>query len=133
MPSEKVLVVLSGCHSIAIRKKDGQKVEQETGYVKLIITITNHTTNQPFPTSRYFLKELAQPLQALLDNNYHVTFVTPGGKEPKMDPLSDSSLWFLGTAQFLSSYVSVSTYQPLRQLLRAQPRKRTHQASRPRN
>ncbi|KAH0605767.1 uncharacterized protein H6S33_004224 [Morchella sextelata] len=72
---KKVLIVLSGCHSIAIQKKDGSKIEQETGY---------------------FLKELAQPLQLLLDNDYSVTFVTPGGQEPRLDTLSDSSLWFLG-------------------------------------
>ncbi|RPB08499.1 ThiJ/PfpI family protein [Morchella conica CCBAS932] len=72
---KKVLIVLSGCHSIAIQKKDGSKIEQETGY---------------------FLKELAQPLQLLLDNDYSVTFATPGGQEPRLDTLSDSSLWFLG-------------------------------------
>ncbi|KAH8151449.1 uncharacterized protein LAJ45_04654 [Morchella importuna] len=72
---KKVLIVLSGCHSIAIQKKDGSKIEQETGY---------------------FLKELAQPLQLLLDNDYSVTFATPGGQVPRLDTLSDSSLWFLG-------------------------------------
>lgn len=30
---KKVLIVLSGCHSIAIQKKDGSKIEQETGLV----------------------------------------------------------------------------------------------------
>ncbi|RPA90164.1 ThiJ/PfpI family protein [Choiromyces venosus 120613-1] len=75
MSAGKVLVVLSGCHSIALCKKDNSKIDQDTGFL---------------------LQELAQPLQELLDNNFEVTFASPGGEEPRMDPISDSALWFLG-------------------------------------
>jgi len=75
MNKGKVLVILSGCHSIALQKKDGRKFDQETGF---------------------FLKELAQPLIQLVEAGYQPVMATPQGTAAKMDPLSNSSIWFLG-------------------------------------
>jgi len=71
----KVLVVLSGSHSIQLKKKNGDLIDQETGF---------------------FLKELAQPLTLLIEAGYEPIIATPDGKVPHLDPLSNSALWFLG-------------------------------------
>lgn len=74
--SKKVLIVLSDAHAFALRKSDGTVVEEETGF---------------------FLSELAKPLTRLLDAGYDVTFASPQGKQPNIDPLSRSTpLAFLG-------------------------------------
>ncbi|TCD62253.1 hypothetical protein EIP91_007130 [Steccherinum ochraceum] len=76
MPGEKVLIVLSDAHSFAVTKPEGTTSQEETGF---------------------FLSELAKPLIKILDAGYQVTFVSPKGKEPNVDPLSQSTmLAFLG-------------------------------------
>lgn len=66
----KVLICLSGADHITLQKGK----EQETGF---------------------FLKELGRPLIKLLENGFDVVFANPTGEAPKMDPMSDSSIWFL--------------------------------------
>ncbi|KIJ34829.1 hypothetical protein M422DRAFT_782730 [Sphaerobolus stellatus SS14] len=75
MSKGKVIVVLSGCQSIALQKKDGRKIDQETGF---------------------FMKELAQPLIQIIEAGYTPVIATPEAQKPQMDPMSNSSIWFLG-------------------------------------
>jgi putative intracellular protease/amidase len=65
----KILIILSGSDHITL---DSGKVI-ETGF---------------------FLKELAQPLQALVDAGYEIVFANPNGKEPHMDPFSNHYVWY---------------------------------------
>jgi len=75
MSAGKVLIVLSDAHEHPI-KKDGGTVGSPTGV---------------------FLMELAKPLDRLLSAGYEVTFASPEGKQPGIDPLSESTpLAFLG-------------------------------------
>ncbi|GJE98145.1 class I glutamine amidotransferase-like protein [Phanerochaete sordida] len=66
----KILIILSDADSFAIQKKDGTIQQEESGV---------------------FLQELTQPLLKLLDNGYSVTFASPQGKGPNIDPLSTST------------------------------------------
>ncbi|KZW03215.1 ThiJ/PfpI family protein [Exidia glandulosa HHB12029] len=76
LSSKKVLIVLSDANAFPLRKNDGSVVDEETGF---------------------FLSELAKPLMRLLDAGYEVTFASPQGKQPNIDPLSKSTpLAFLG-------------------------------------
>eukprot|EP00898_Chlorokybus_atmophyticus_P008250 jgi/Chlat1/8426/Chrsp80S00647 len=65
----KVLICLSGADKLKL--KDGKEVK--TGF---------------------FLKELTEPLERLLDANYDVEFANPTGEPSAMDPLSDNPMWF---------------------------------------
>jgi len=72
----KVLIILSDAHSFPVYKKDGSVTQEESGV---------------------FVMELAKPLAALLDAGYSVTFASPDGKGPNLDPISISTpLAFLG-------------------------------------
>jgi len=76
MSSVKVLIVLSDASTFDIKKSDGSIQKEETGV---------------------FLMELAKPLTQILDAGYQVTFTSPKGGTPNIDPLSDSTmLAFLG-------------------------------------
>jgi len=76
MSAGKVLIILSDAHAFPVTKKDGTVVEEESGV---------------------FLMELAKPLGALLDAGYSVTFASPEGKGPNIDPLSKSTpMAFMG-------------------------------------
>lgn len=75
MSTRKVLIILSDGESYPVKKPDGSVTEQETGV---------------------FLTELAKPLQRLLDAGYEVTFASPSGKRPNIDPLSESLLVYFG-------------------------------------
>jgi putative intracellular protease/amidase len=66
-----VLIILSGSDHLTL--KSGKKVE--TGF---------------------FLKELAQPLQQIVDAGYEVVFANSNGTEPHMDPISNKYVWYLG-------------------------------------
>jgi len=70
----KVLIILSGADYFVVKKADTEKHE-ETGF---------------------FLMELAKLLGKLLDAGYEVTFASPGGRYPNIDPLSQSLVAFLG-------------------------------------
>jgi len=75
MSAKKVLIILSDASTFPIEKKDGSVAQEESGV---------------------FVMELAKPLQALLDAGYEVTFASPAGKGPNLDPLSTSLLAYMG-------------------------------------
>ncbi|EKM55898.1 uncharacterized protein PHACADRAFT_121897 [Phanerochaete carnosa HHB-10118-sp] len=66
----KVLIILSDADSFPVKKKDGSIQQEESGV---------------------FLQELTKPLLRLLDSEYSVTFASPQGKGPNIDPLSQST------------------------------------------
>lgn len=73
---KKVLIILSDAHAFPLHKPDGTVTDEESGF---------------------FLSELAKPLMRILDAGYAVTFASPQGKQPNIDPLSKSTpLAFLG-------------------------------------
>lgn len=75
MHTKKILIILSDAHSFPLRKTrgpdEGKVVDQPSGF---------------------FLRELAKPLQKLLDAGHEVTFASPKGEEPTPDPNSESLL-----------------------------------------
>ncbi|KAH9827567.1 ThiJ/PfpI family protein [Teratosphaeria destructans] len=71
---KKILIVVSDANEFPLKEGD-------------------ETVSQP---SGFFLKELAQPLQKILDKGYEVTFASPEGKEPQPDPNSESLLTVAG-------------------------------------
>jgi putative intracellular protease/amidase len=85
--------------------KDKTEAKMSYNPKKILITVSDanefplqkgnngETVSQP---SGFFLKELAIPLQKLLDLGYEVTFASPEGKEPKPDPNSESLLTYAG-------------------------------------
>ncbi|KAH9919429.1 ThiJ/PfpI family protein [Amylocystis lapponica] len=75
MSARKVLIILSDAHSFPVTKPDGTTTQEDTGF---------------------FLTELAKPLQKLLDAGYDVTFASPKGGRPSVDPLSESLLVYFG-------------------------------------
>ncbi|KAH8102862.1 ThiJ/PfpI family protein [Cristinia sonorae] len=76
MVAGKILIILSDAHSFEVHKSDDTTSQEESGF---------------------FLSELAKPLIKLLDAQYAVTFASPNGKGPNIDPLSESTmLAFLG-------------------------------------
>ncbi|PCH38483.1 ThiJ/PfpI protein [Wolfiporia cocos MD-104 SS10] len=75
MSAGKILIILSDADSYPVQKPDGSITNQET---------------------RFFLTELAKLLQKLLDFGYDVTFASPIGKRPSVDPLSESLLVYFG-------------------------------------
>ncbi|KAH9932156.1 ThiJ/PfpI family protein [Amylocystis lapponica] len=75
MSARKVLIILSDAHSFPVNKPDGTTTQEDTGF---------------------FLTELAKPLQKLLDAGYDVTFASPKGGRPSVDPLSESLLVYFG-------------------------------------
>ncbi|EMD34501.1 hypothetical protein CERSUDRAFT_107642 [Gelatoporia subvermispora B] len=81
MSSRKVLIVLSDAHSFPLKKPDGTVAQEETGV---------------------FLQELTKPLQQLLNAGYDVTFASPKGQRPNVDPLSESLLVYFGN--WISKY-----------------------------
>ncbi|AKJ30055.1 type 1 glutamine amidotransferase domain-containing protein [Caldimonas brevitalea] len=74
-----VLVVLSDAHHLEL--KDGKR------YV-----------------TGFFLNELLQPVKLLLDAGHQVTFATPQGKAPSVDPSSIDPMHFGGSAASLKEY-----------------------------
>lgn len=74
MPPKKVLIILSDAHSITLQKSSGP-------------------VNQP---SGFFLHELAKPLQKLLEAGHEVTFASPKGQEPSVDPSSETLFAYAG-------------------------------------
>ncbi|KAI9103192.1 ThiJ/PfpI family protein [Phlyctochytrium arcticum] len=76
--SKKVLIILSAADHIDVHKKDGSIDAHPTGF---------------------FLKEVGMPLLRLLQAGYEPIFANPSGEEPKMDPMSDSAIWFLSSAE----------------------------------
>jgi len=79
MPPKKVLIILSDAHTFPLKKTSGPN--------------SGKTVDQP---SGFFLKELAKPLQKLLDAGHEVTFASPKGQEPTADPNSESLLAYAG-------------------------------------
>lgn len=79
MPSKKILIILSDAHTFPLKKTSGS----DTGRI----------VQQP---SGFFLRELAKPLQKLLDAGHEVTFSSPKGQEPTPDPNSESLLVYAG-------------------------------------
>lgn len=79
MPSKKVLIILSDSDSFPL-----EKTSESDAY---------KTVQQP---SGVFLKELAKPLQKLLDAGHEVTFASPKGHTPSVDPSSQSLLVYAG-------------------------------------
>lgn len=79
MPTKRVLIILSDAHSISLKKTSGSDagkvVDQPTGF---------------------FLHELAKPLEKLLAAGHEVTFASPKGLEPAVDPNSESLLAYAG-------------------------------------
>jgi len=75
MSSRKVLIILSDAQSFPVKKSDGTVSQEETGV---------------------FLQELTKPLTQLLDAGYQVTFASPKGQRPNVDPLSESLLVYFG-------------------------------------
>jgi len=75
MSARSVLIILSDADSYPVHKQDGSTTDQETGV---------------------FLTELAKPLEKLLDAGYDVTFASPSGKRPSIDPLSQSLMVYYG-------------------------------------
>ncbi|THG95038.1 hypothetical protein EW026_g6548 [Hermanssonia centrifuga] len=71
MTTGKVLIILSDADSFSLKKSDGAVTQEETGV---------------------FLQELTKPLIQLLDAGYSITFASPTGKGPNIDPLSESTL-----------------------------------------
>lgn len=73
----KILIIMSDASSFPLYNtgSDGKTVSQESGY---------------------FLMELAKPLQKFLDAGNEVTFASPQGKEPHLDPLSVSLAAYAG-------------------------------------
>lgn len=71
MPPKKVLIILSD----ASEPDQGKVVERPSGFV---------------------IQELAKPLQKLLDAGHEVTFASPKGQEPTVDPNGQSLLAFAG-------------------------------------
>jgi len=81
MPPKKVLIILSDSDSFPLKKVSGS----DAG--------TTETVNQP---SGVFLKELAKPLQKMLDAGHEVTFASPKGQTPAVDSNSKSLLVYAG-------------------------------------
>lgn len=79
MPPKKVLIILSDAHSFPLKKTRG--------------TDSGKIVDQP---SGFFLQELANPLQRVLDAGHEVTFASPKGNEPTADPNSESLLAYAG-------------------------------------
>jgi len=75
MSAGKILIILSDASTFPVEKKDGSVAHEESGV---------------------FVMELAKPLQALLDAGYEVTFASPAGKGPNLDPLSTSLMAYMG-------------------------------------
>ncbi|KAH9930894.1 class I glutamine amidotransferase-like protein [Fomitopsis serialis] len=75
MSTRRVLIILSDADSYPVHKQDGSTTDQETGV---------------------FLTELAKPLEKLLEAGYDVTFASPSGKRPSIDPLSQSLMVYYG-------------------------------------
>ncbi|KAI0070357.1 ThiJ/PfpI family protein [Panus rudis PR-1116 ss-1] len=71
MSAGKVLIILSDAHSFPLIRPDGTVQQEESGF---------------------FLSELSKPLTRILDAGYSVTFASPKGREPNVDPLSDSAM-----------------------------------------
>lgn len=74
-PTGKILIVLSDASTFPVEKKDGSLSQEESGV---------------------FVAELAKPLQQLLDAGFDVTFASPAGKGPNLDPISTSLVAYLG-------------------------------------
>lgn len=66
----KVLIVVSDAASFTLQHKDGTTSEEDTGI---------------------FMQELTKPLAKLLAAGYSVTFASPQGKGPTIDPFSQST------------------------------------------
>jgi putative intracellular protease/amidase len=79
IPSKKILIILTDAKSFPLHKTSGPEAGK--------------TVQQP---SGFFLRELAKPLQKILDAGYEVTFASPKGLEPEPDPLSESLAAFAG-------------------------------------
>ncbi|KAJ5164260.1 ThiJ/PfpI [Penicillium coprophilum] len=73
MPSKKVLIILSDAHSFPLKRTSGH----DAGKI----------VDQP---SGVFLQELAKPLNKILSAGHEVTFASPKGHEPALDPSSQS-------------------------------------------
>ncbi|KZT59126.1 class I glutamine amidotransferase-like protein [Calocera cornea HHB12733] len=74
-PTGNILIILSDASTFPVEKQDGSVSQEETGV---------------------FVAELAKPLQQLLDSGYGVTFASPTGKGPNLDPISTSLLAYMG-------------------------------------
>ncbi|KAI0340198.1 ThiJ/PfpI family protein [Trametopsis cervina] len=83
----KVLVVLSDADHFVVNKPDGETSREPTGV---------------------FLQELTKPLQQILDAGYDVTFASPTGKGPSIDPLSESTF-----VAYMGNFISKSRDQKL--------------------
>ena len=79
MPPKKVLIILSDSDSFPLEKRSGNDA--------------GTTAQQP---SGVFLKELAKPLQKMLDAGHEVTFASPKGQTPTVDSSSKSLLVYAG-------------------------------------
>ncbi|KAI0702335.1 ThiJ/PfpI family protein [Cytidiella melzeri] len=80
--SGKVLIIVSDADYYALKKPDGSIEHEPTGF---------------------FLQELTKPLQQLLDAGFAVTFASPTGKGPSIDPLSQSTF-----AAYMGNFISKS-------------------------
>jgi len=74
-PTGSILIILSDASTFPVEKKDGSVAQEESGV---------------------FVAELAKPLEQLLDSGFDVTFASPAGKGPNLDPISTSLLAYLG-------------------------------------
>jgi len=80
--NKKVLIILSSVDSITLQS--GKSVE--TGF---------------------FLLELAAPLRKILNAGLDVVFANPLGNKPHMDPMSNSSMWYLGSSSQLQEDIDL--------------------------
>ena len=79
MHTKKILIILSDAHTFSLKKTSGNDAGKSFDH----------------PTG-VFLMELAKPLQKLLDAGHEITFASPKGHEPSIEPNSETLLAFAG-------------------------------------
>ena len=79
MHTKKILIILSDAHTFSLKKTSGNDAGKSFDH----------------PTG-VFLMELVKPLQKLLEAGHEITFASPKGQEPSIEPNSETLLAFAG-------------------------------------
>jgi putative intracellular protease/amidase len=108
LPSVIGLLLLVGCGAApdATSTSDGALSENSgTARVLVIVSAANHIDVEGGGTTDagVYLAEVALPVRTLVGQGVAVTYVSPGGRPPTLDPVSDKASSFDGEADYQSA------------------------------